>query len=69
MLACKHVRARMSDALDGEVGGWYGWYVRFHSHVCFPCRRMRHSLERTVSLLHRLRDEPPPESPSDPPRG
>ena len=66
MLACKHVRAHMSDAIDGEVGGWYRRYVWLHSHLCIPCRRVRRSLERTVSLLHQLRDEePPPPEPSD----
>jgi hypothetical protein len=51
----------MSDALDGEVpGGAYGLYVRIHSRVCIPCSRMRRSLERTVSLLHKLKDASPP---------
>jgi hypothetical protein len=68
MLACKHVRAHMSDALDGEVRGLYGAYVWFHSRVCIPCRRVRRSLKRTVSLLHELRDESAPgDDPSRPP--
>ena len=58
MLTCRHVRARLSDLRDGEIGGVYGAYLRFHSTVCPPCRRVRRSLERTMSLLSSLRDEP-----------
>jgi hypothetical protein len=53
----------MSDAIDGRVDGWYRRYVWFHSHFCIPCSRVRRSLERTVSLLHELRDEPAPAAP------
>jgi hypothetical protein len=60
MLGCKSVQCRMSDALDGEIRGPYGWYVRFHSHVCYRCRPIRSSLERTVSLLGQLREPQKP---------
>lgn len=50
----------MSDSLDGEIEGWYGTYVRVHSHICIPCSRMRRSLERTLALLKAMRPEDPP---------
>ena len=68
MLTCKHVRAHMSDALDGEVRGWYRGYIWFHSRVCPPCKRLRRSLERTVSLLHEIRDAEPATEDSSGPR-
>lgn len=59
MLACSAVQARLSESLDGEIDGWYGKYVSYHSHICIKCSRMRRSLERTQSLLRQLRDVPP----------
>ena len=56
MLGCKSVQARMSDSVDGEIRGFYGWYVRFHSRVCYRCRPLQRSLKRTVRLLGLLRD-------------
>lgn len=59
MLACKHVRAHLSDAHDGQLGGWYGFYVRLHSRVCPPCKRTRRSMERTLLLLRAMREAEP----------
>ena len=56
-------RGSAGAAGSATQDGWYGRYVWFHSHFCIPCRRVRRSLERTVSLLHELRDEPAPAAP------
>lgn len=59
MLGCKHVRAHLSDAHDDRVEGAYGYYVWLHSRVCPPCKRTRRAMERTIGLLHAMRDQPP----------
>lgn len=59
MLGCRHVREHLSDSMDGELKGPYGFYVRLHAKVCPPCKRVRRDLEATVQALRALRDEPP----------
>lgn len=56
MLTCSHVRARLSEALDGEIQGPYAKYIWFHTRVCPPCKKVRLSLERTLKLLGQLRE-------------
>lgn len=68
MLTCSHVRAHLSESLDGELEGWYGTYVKAHSHICIPCSRLRRSLERTLALLKAMRDEASAPDPLEPKR-
>jgi hypothetical protein len=47
----------MSAEADGELRGWRALYVRFHARICPPCRRVKRSLDETMTALHDLRDE------------
>lgn len=59
MLSCDQVARELSDALDGEVSLWRQLQIRMHLAMCQVCREVASSLERTVDVLHDLRDEPP----------
>lgn len=58
MLLCNSVRRDLSDALDGKLPPWRLAVIRLHLAVCTQCKAIARSLDRTVSLLHALRDEP-----------
>ncbi|MFW6086143.1 MAG: hypothetical protein ACODAG_02980 [Myxococcota bacterium] len=38
---------------------WRQLQIRMHLAMCQVCRQVASSLERTVDVLHDLRDEPP----------
>ncbi|MFW6067196.1 MAG: anti-sigma factor family protein [Myxococcota bacterium] len=59
MLSCDQVARELSDALDRELPVWRRLQIHAHLAMCKACRGMARSLERTVDLLHELRDEPP----------
>jgi predicted anti-sigma-YlaC factor YlaD len=61
MMSCDEVARELSDALDGELSLWRMTQVRLHLAMCKMCREVKASLERTVHVLHTLRDEPPPQ--------
>ena len=58
MRSCDQIAEELSDALDGALPLWRRLQIRLHLALCPPCARMRRSLERTVDLLHALRDDP-----------
>ena len=52
---CRHVRAQMSDYLDGELDPTTTSTVDRHTRFCPNCRRMLANLTRTVAGLGALR--------------
>ena len=58
MLSCDEVRARLSDAIDGNVRWWTRVQMRVHLAMCNDCAAIARSLRNTVSLLRALHDAP-----------
>lgn len=52
---CRHVRAQMSDYIDGELDPTTARTVDRHTRLCPNCRRMLANLGRTVAGLGALR--------------
>ncbi len=52
--SCEETQARLSDQLEGELGGLRGWRVARHLAHCIRCSEMLRSLKRTVEQLHVL---------------
>lgn len=52
---CRHVRAQMSDYIDGELDPTTTGTVDRHTRFCPNCRRMLANLTRTVAGLGALR--------------
>ncbi|MBA3806958.1 MAG: zf-HC2 domain-containing protein [Solirubrobacterales bacterium] len=55
---CRHVRALMSDYLDGELPPPDTRTVKRHVRWCPNCRRMLKNLTDTVRALHALGLDP-----------
>jgi len=55
---CRHVRAQMSDYLDGDLDAATASTVERHARWCPNCRRMLDNLSRTIGGLRALRDAP-----------
>ncbi|MHB8657325.1 MAG: anti-sigma factor family protein [Solirubrobacteraceae bacterium] len=60
---CRHIRAAMSDYLDGELDEARQIAVERHLRWCPSCRRMLASLRRTIEGLHALTDLAPADRP------
>jgi len=57
---CRETRAQMSDYLDGELDPQPAHAVKRHVLWCPSCRRFLTNLNRTISGLHRLAEQPTP---------
>jgi anti-sigma factor RsiW len=60
MLSCQDITALVSDYLEGRLT--FGQRVRFQLHlgICRGCRRYLAQMKKTVQLLGKMPDEPPP---------
>ena len=49
---CEHVRAQMSEYLDGDLDERSAGAIERHVHWCPNCRRMLRNLRRTIEGLN-----------------
>lgn len=54
---CRHVRAQLSDYVDGEIDAREATRLERHVRWCPNCRRMLANLTRTVDGLRTLKRE------------
>lgn len=58
---CRHLFARLSEHLDGELPAGLCEQIRAHLDGCAPCEAFTRSLRRTVDLCRQLPRRPLPE--------